>query len=283
MSVMALPCETGSGGDESEAAHPVPGVIDVARPHPARMYDFYLGGKDHWRADREAAEKILAVAPEARATARANRAFLARAVRYLAKEKGITQFLDIGTGIPTSPNVHETAAACAKGTRVVYADNDPVIHAHANALLTGTGDTSIVLADLRDPEKIIAGARGFLDFTRPVALLLVAILHFIRDEENPAGLVAAYRDALPPGSFLVLAHGTADFHPEEIAATATAAYDNATAPLVLRPKAAIEAFLDGFTAVPPGLVQAPRWRPGTKPKPDQLKKIGIYAAVAAKN
>ena len=264
------------------AATPVPG-FDVARPHPARMYDYYLGGKDHWQADREAAETILAVAPEVRDNARANRAFLHRAVRYLARDKGVTQFLDIGTGIPTPPNVHETAAEHVPASRVVYADNDPVIHAHANALLTGTGTTRIVLADLRDPEKIIARAREFLDFTRPVALLLVAILHFIPDTEDPAGIVAAYRDALPAGSFLALSHGTTDFHPAEVTGTATAAYDSASAPLVLRPRAAIEAFLDGFTAEPPGLVQAPLWHPDIKPKPKDLKKIGIYAAVAAKN
>jgi S-adenosyl methyltransferase len=128
-------------------------------------------------------------------------------VTYLAKEKGVTQFLDVGTGIPTAPNVHETAAAHATGTRVAYADNDPVIHAHANALLTGTGTTRIILADLRDPQVILAGARDFLDFTRPVALLLVAILHFIPDAEDPVDLLAAYRDALPPGSFLVLSPG----------------------------------------------------------------------------
>jgi hypothetical protein len=264
------------------AAHPVPLGIDVRVAHPARMYDYYLGGKDHWQADAEAAEKILAVAPEARAIAKANRAFLRRAVRHLAAEEGITQFLDIGTGIPTSPNVHETAAACTTGTRVVYADNDPVIHAHANALLTGTGTTRILLADLRDPDLILAGARGFLDFTRPVALLLVAVLHFLRDEEDPAGIVASLRDALPPGSHLVLSHGTTDFHPPEVTTTAAAAYDAATAPLVLRPRAAIETFLNGFTPHPPGLVQAPLWRPETKPKPAELKKTGIYAAVAEK-
>jgi hypothetical protein len=257
--------------------------IDITRPHPARMYDYYLGGKDHWQADREAAEMILAVAPEVRDMARANRAFLARAVRHLARDKDITQFLDVGTGIPTSPNVHETAAGHITSPKVVYADNDRIIHAHANALLTGTGTTRIILADLRDPETIIAGARDFLDFTQPVALLLVAILHFIPDIENPAGIVAAFRDALPAGSYLALSHGTPDFHPPEIAGTATAAYNAATAPLVLRPKAAIEALLDGFTAEPPGLVQAPLWRPDTKPKPEDLKKIGIYAAVAAKN
>lgn len=257
--------------------------FDITRPHPARMYDYYLSGKDNWQADRKAADKILAVAPEVRDSARANRAFLTRAVRYLAREKGVTQFLDIGTGIPTSPNVHESAAVCARGTRVVYADNDPVIHAHANALLTGAGTTRIVLADIRDPDMILAGARDFLDFTRPVALLLVAILHFIPDEDDPAAILAAYRNALPAGSFLALSHGTSDFHPAEVASTATTAYDAAAAPLVLRPRAAIEAFFDGFTLEPPGLVQAPLWHPDTKPKPKDLKKIGIYAAAAAKN
>jgi hypothetical protein len=257
--------------------------IDFTRPHPARMYDFYLGGKDNWQTDRDAGEKILAAVPEVRDIAMANRAFLTRAVRYLARDKGITQFLDIGTGIPTSPNVHETAAEHVTSPRVVYADNDPVIHAHANALLTGTGTTRIILADLRDPERIIAEARDSLDFTKPVALLLVAILHFIPDTDNPAGIVAAYRDALPAGSFLVLSHGTTDFHPDEVTGTATSAYDGASAPLVLRPRAAIEGFLDGFTAESPGLVQAPLWHPDTRPKPKDLKKIGIYAAVAARN
>ncbi len=264
-------------------AHPVPGAIDVTRPHPARMYDYYLGGKDHWPADKEAAERILSLAPEVGAIARANRDFLRRAVTYLARDKGVTQFLDIGTGIPTAPNVHQAAAACASGTRVVYADNDPVIHAHANALLTGTGTTRIILADLRDPAVILEGARGFLDFTQPVALLLVAIMHFIPDAEDPAGIIAAYRDALPPGSYLALSHGTSDFHDAEVTGAATSAYDHATAPLVLRPRAAIEALLGGFTTEPPGQVQAPLWHPDTTPKPRDLKKIGIYAAVAAKN
>jgi SAM-dependent methyltransferase len=264
------------------AAYPVPDVIDVTRPHPARMYDYYLGGKDHWQADREAAEQVLAVAPEVRAIARANRAFLRRAVRYLARDKGITQFLDIGTGIPTSPNVHETAAGHVTSPKVVYADNDPVIHAHANALLTGTGTTRIILADLHDPDVIIEQASAFLDFTKPVGLLLVAILHFFPDEDDPAGIVATLRDALAPGSLLVVSHGTTDFHPAEVTGTAMAAYDGAAAPLVLRPRAAIERFLDGFTPEDPGLVQAPLWRPDAKPRPGDLKKIGMYAAVAAK-
>jgi S-adenosyl methyltransferase len=262
---------------------PVPAGVDVSRPHPARMYDYYLDGQDNWLSDRHAAAQVLAVLPEVRAIAQANRAFLRRAVRYLAAGKGITQFLDIGTGIPTAPNVHQAAAECADGTRVVYVDNDPVVHAHANALLTGTGTTKIILADLRDPAAVIEAASGFLDFTRPVALLLVAILHFIPDSEDPAAIVAALRDALPPGSYLALSHGTTDFHPAEATTAAKAAYDTATAPLVLRPRAAIERFLDGFTPEPPGLVQAPLWRPDIHPRPKDLKKIGMYAAVGAKS
>jgi len=246
------------------------------------MYDYYLGGKDHWAADRDAAEQVLGLAPEVRAIARANRALLTRAVRYLARDKGITQFLDVGTGVPTSPNVHQTAAACASGTRVVYADSDPVIHAHANALLTGTGTTKIVLADVRDPAKILAGARDLLDFTQPVALLFIAISHFVPDEDDPAGIVAAYRDAVPSGSFLALSHGTGDFHSAEVTSAASSAYDGAVAPLVLRPKAAVEEFFDGFMLEQPGLVQAPLWHPDTKPKPKDLHKIGIYGGVAAK-
>jgi SAM-dependent methyltransferase len=246
------------------------------------MYDFYLGGKDNWEADREAAAKVVAVAPEIRGVARANRAFLHRAVRFLAGEQGIGQFLDIGTGIPTSPNVHETAAARAGDTRVVYVDNDPVVHAHSNALLTGSGTTRVVFADLRDPQAVIARAAEFLDFTRPVALLLVAVLHFVPDADGPRAVVASLRDALPPGSFLALSHGTADFHPPEVTGTATAAYDGAAAPLVLRSRGQVEQFLDGLAPVDPGLVQLPLWRPDAKPRPAHLKRTGMYAAVAAK-
>ena len=255
--------------------------IDTSKPHPARMYDAYLGGKDNYAADREAVRQILRAFPEVRAMARANRAFMQRAVRFLAGEAGIRQFIDIGTGIPSAGNVHEVAGQVAPGARVVYVDNDPIVHVHANALLTGSGTTSIVLADLRDPETILAHPklRGLIDFTQPVALLLVAILHFIKDEENPAGIVATLRDALP-GSYLALSHGTADFHPPGITDEAAATYERATAPLVLRTSAQVSAFFDGFEMVKPGLVQAPLWRPdGRAPRPKDLAKVGIYAGV----
>ena len=258
-------------------------MANVTRPHPARMYDYLLGGKDNRAADREAAAKIIAVAPEIRDMAWANRAFLQRAVRYLARDAGITQFLDIGTGSPASPNVHEIAAEHAADPKVAYIDNDPVVHAHANALLTGTGATRVVLADLRDPGKIIAKAVEFLDLAEPVALLLDAVLHFVPDADEPCDIVASLRDALAPGSFMALSHGTTDFHDEEVTATAAAAFDRAVAPLVLRPRDRIARFLRGFTPVDPGLVQLPLWRPDVRPKPVDLAKIGMYAAVAAKD
>src|SRR5579859_6745580 len=171
--------------------------IDTTTPHPARMYDAYLGGKDNYAADREAVRQVLRAAPEARDSARANRAFLQRVVRFLVAEAGIRQILDIGTGIPTAGNVHQVADEAAPGTRVVYVDNDPIVHVHANALLTGKGTTRIVLADLREPEKILQDPRvgELIDFTEPVGLLLVAIVHFITEEENPARILATLRDA----------------------------------------------------------------------------------------
>ena len=259
--------------------------IDTSKPHPARMYNAYLGGNDNYPADREAVRQIMRVFPEVRAMALANRAFMQRAVRFLAAEAGIRQFIDIGTGIPSAGNVHEVAGRAAPDARVVYVDNDPIVHVHANALLTGTGTTGIVLADLREPAAILAHPRlrELIDFTRPVALLLVAILHFVKDEEDPAGIVASLRDALPEGSYLVLSHGTQDFHPPGGADSAAAGYKNATAPLVLRTHEQVSAFFDGFDLLEPGLVQAPLWRPyGRRPRPRELERIGIYAGVGRK-
>jgi hypothetical protein len=259
--------------------------IDTSKPHPARMYDAYLDGKDNYPVDREAVRQVLRDFPEVRAIARANRAFLGRAVQFLAGQAGIRQFIDIGTGIPSAGNVHEVAQAVAPESRVVYVDNDPIVHVHASALLTGSGTTSIVLGDLRDPEVVLAcpKLRGLVDFGQPVGLLLVAILHFITDEEDPAGIVATLRDALAPGSYLALSHGTQDFHPPGVAGQAAAAYQNATAPLALRAHEQVSGFFDGFDLVEPGLMQAPLWRPdGRPPRPRDLAKIGIYAGVGRK-
>jgi hypothetical protein len=262
-----------------------PSEIDTSRPHPARLYNYYLGGKDNYLVDREAAEEVLRVAPDVRAMARENRAFLQRAVRFLVGQAGIRQIIDVGTGIPAAGNVHEIAQEIAPDVRVIYVDNDPIVHVHACALLTGHGNTRIVLADLREPEAILAhpGVRELIDFSQPVAVLLVAIVHFLTDDDNPGRVITRFRNALPPGSYLALSHGTTDFHTEAAVSQAKAVYARATAPLALRPRAQIEGFFAGFDLVEPGLVQVPLWRPdASPPRPQGSAKIGIYGGVGRK-
>ncbi|MCO5996312.1 SAM-dependent methyltransferase [Actinoallomurus rhizosphaericola] len=234
------------------------------RPTPARMYDYYLGGKDNFAVDRDAAEQVLSAAPEVRVLARENRAFLGRVVRYLAAEAGIRQFIDVGTGLPTQGNVHEVAQAVAPGARVVYVDNDPIVRAHAKALLPADGTTAIVEADMRDPGPILdhPHTRRLIRFDEPVAVLFMSVLHFITDEEDPYGLVAAFRDVSVPGSYLALSHITT---PEGNADGAESAADvykkRATSPAILRSPKEIEALFDGYDLVEPGLVNVPKWRP----------------------
>jgi hypothetical protein len=255
--------------------------IDTTTPHPARMYDALLGGKDHYRADQEAVGRLLGVAPEARDSAVANRAFLRRAVRFLVGEAGIRQVLDVGTGIPAAGNVHQVAGEIAPGIRVVYVDNDPIVHVHANALLTGSGTTGIVLADLREPGAILGHpvTRALIDFGEPVGLLLVAIFHFITDAEGPSRILEVLRDALPAGSYLVLSHATADFRPDA-AHSAASVYDGATSTVTLRSKAQVEALFDGWELVEPGVVQVPLWRPeDRKPRPKELGRAWVYGGV----
>ncbi|GGU97595.1 hypothetical protein GCM10010260_36840 [Streptomyces filipinensis] len=254
--------------------------IDTSKPHPARIYDYLLGGKDNYEVDQRAGEELAAAAPEARIGVRANRAFLHRAVRY-AVGSGVRQILDIGTGLPTSPNVHEVAQEVAPDVRVAYVDNDPIVAAHGNALLSRSGTTSIVLGDLRDPRSVLEHphVREVIDFERPVAVLLVAVLHFLTDAERPGEIVAALRDALPAGSCLVLSHATGDFADRT---AAQAVYNKATATLNLRPRAEIERFFDGFELVEPGLAQVPFWRPDTTPPP-RSDEIGFCGGVARKN
>ena len=253
--------------------------IDTSTPHPARMYDYWLGGKDNFPADREAAEEVLALVPQARDMARENRAFLRRTVRFLAGEAGIRQFLDIGTGLPAQGNVHEVAQAVAPDARVAYVDNDPLVHVHANALLAGSS-TTIILADLRKPDTILGHpkVRHLIDFDQPLALLLVAVLHFLTDEDDPAGIVARLRDAMAPGSFLAVSHATGDFNPE-VATKAARAYDRATSPVVPRTRAEVARFFDGFALVDPGLVQVSRWRPDGEIPEDN---VWIYGGVGRK-
>jgi hypothetical protein len=257
--------------------------IDTSRPHPARMYDYYLGGWDNYEVDREAAERVIAMAPEAPASARANRAFLHRAVRTVVGA-GVRQIIDVGTGIPTSPNTHEVAREVDSDVRVAYVDNDPIVATHAGAKLTNAGNAAFVLADVRDPESILGSpvVRELIDFDRPVALLLVAVLHFIKEEENPAGILATLTEALPRGSYLVLTHGTDEFH-KDAEDDAREVYKNATANLTLRGYDEFLPFFDGFDLLDPGVVQVPLWRPeGEPPLAADLHRIAFYGGVGVK-
>ena len=258
--------------------------INTNVAHPARVYDYWLGGKDNFPADRALAEHIMQAIPTMRAMAAANRAFLTRAVRYLAEEAGIRQFLDIGTGIPTSPNVHEVAQAVAPNARVVYVDNDPIVLAHSRALLQRTpeGRLAFILADLRDHEAILADptlART-LDLTRPVGLVLIGITHHLRDADDPRRIVQTLMDALAPGSYLVLSQITGDFDPETMREVA-AAVEQDGIPYVVRSKTDTERFFEGLELVEPGLVPIAAWRPdpGTEQDP---RSVSAYGGVARK-
>jgi hypothetical protein len=258
------------------------GEINTRVAHPARIYDYYLGGKDNFRVDRETAEMALAATPSVRDMARQNRAYLQRVVRYLAGEAGIRQFLDIGTGLPTQGNVHEIAQSVAPDARVVYVDNDPIVLAHSRALLDAP-HTMVILGDLRDPAAILAQPEvgKLLDFQRPVAVLLVAVLHFIQDEDDPGAIVATLRDAMAPGSYLAISHGTmdvADAEPE-VAAKVVRAYQRSSSPVTLRSKREIEAFFGDFELVDPGLQQIHQWRPEG---PVAAVSGGIYGGVGRK-
>jgi len=248
-----------------------PAEIDTSVAHPARVYDYWLGGKDN-----------LAAAPGLRERVRANRAFLVRAVRYLAAEAGIRQFLDIGTGIPSANNTHEVAQQAAPDSRIVYVDNDPIVLTHARALLAGGPEGSIqyIDGDVRDVALITGAAARTLDFTRPTALLLLGILHLIQDAEGPHELVARLMDALPSGSYLVISHPASDIHPGQ--AEAQRRYnERVSTPQTLRTRAEVSRFFEGLDLVPPGLVYVHTWRPG----PDDIvppDSVSAYGGVARK-
>jgi SAM-dependent methyltransferase len=266
----------------SLSADRAPAAIDTTVPHPARMYDYYLGGKDNFAADRAAADAAIAAVPDMPFTARGNRAFLGRAVKFLA-EAGIEQIIDIGTGIPTAGNTHQVAQQINPDIRVVYVDNDPMVLAHARALMAdeGHGRTTVLQADLRDPEDILARSElnSIIDFSRPVAVNLIAILHFIKDAEDPVRLVRVLRDVMAPGSFLVVSHCTLDFGDPVAGEALRAIYSRATAPLVPRTGAEILQYFDGFDLVEPGLVQVPLWRPGREVSPEELARVHFYAGI----
>jgi S-adenosyl methyltransferase len=246
-------------------------------PAIARVYDYFLGGKDNFAVDRAAAEGVLADVPELRDYAVGNRAFLARAVRFLAR-RGIRQFLDLGTGIPTSPNVHEVAQEVAPDARVVYVDNDPMVSMHAEALMATNAVTSLVWADLRDVDEVLREAEHLLDFDRPVAIMFVATLHHIEDEDDPAGIVARYLKAAVPGGYLVLSHFTGDFNAAKanLVSTGAKANDDVVMP---RSHEEILRLFNGRELIEPGLVQVPWWHPDTMVGPT-ADRVWAYGGVA---
>jgi hypothetical protein len=260
--------------------------VDISRPHSARVYDYLIGGKNHFEADREAARGLMAVLPAGNIGPRENRAFLGRAVRYLTEEAGIRQFLDIGTGLPTTSNVHEVAQGIAPSSRIVYVDNDPLVLVHARALLTSSpeGRTAYIEEDLRNPEVILSHpvTREVLDFAQPVALIVAGVLHFVLDEEKPAEIVATLVDALPPGSYVVASHITPEHSPKGTTA-AQKSFQGAGIPV--QPRESDEfarlAF-SGLDLVPPGVVLVSEWRPDhTGPRPSPAE-VGCYGGVARK-
>ena len=243
----------------------LPPEIDTSRPHSARMYDYFIGGKNHFAADRKTAREVLRHSPYVHIAARENRAFLGRAVRYLAAEAGITQFLDIGTGIPASNNTHEVAQSVAPGCRVVYVDYDPVVLLHAQALLTSSpqGAVDYIDADLRDPQAILAAAAKTLDFSRPVAVMLIAIMHLIVDADDPYRLVSELMAAVPPGSYLALSQVASDIEAEQMAEAAKRYNRMARETQRHRSHAEVERFFDGLELQEPGVVAVQQWRPGS--------------------
>jgi hypothetical protein len=257
--------------------------FDTGHAHSARVYNYWLGGKDNYEADREAAEQAIAANPGIIADVRANRAFLTRAVRYLAAEGGVAQFLDIGTGLPTAGNTHEVAQEAAPSARVVYVDNDPVVLAHARALLTSTpqGETAYLDADLRDTSAILSAAARTLDFKLPIALMLLIILHLIPDADDPHGLVAGLLDALPSGSYLVLAHPASDIRAAEMAEMTKRVNQRMSGQgATMRDLGSISRFFDGLDLIPPGVVQPQQWRP--EPGPAGPAQVTAWCGVARK-
>jgi hypothetical protein len=260
-----------------------PPEIDTEVPNSARIWNYWLGGKDNFPVDREAGDDYRAIYPEIVDVARASRRFLTRAVRYLAGQAQVRQFLDIGTGLPTADNTHEVAQRVAPDAKVVYVDNDPVVLAHARALLTTTtrqGDTAYIDADLRDPDTILGAAARTLDFTKPVGLMLLGILGHIEDDEEARSIVKRLMDALPPGSYLTICDGTNDI--SEAGVEAQRRYNESGAvPYRLRSATQVTAFFEGLEVVEPGVVSCPRWRPdpddrsrGLPAEMDQFAGVG---------
>jgi O-methyltransferase involved in polyketide biosynthesis len=258
-----------------------PPSFDTSIAHPARVYDYWLGGKENYQADRDAAEQVIAANPNILPGVRANRAFLHRAVEYLAAEAGIRQFLDLGTGLPTAENTHEVAQAIAPEARIVYVDNDPIVLAHARALLTSTpqGATAYIQADARDTETILAEAARTLDLSQPVAVMALMVLQYVPDADAPHQIVSQLMEAMPPGSYLTVSDTTSDIDTDRVA-NATSRLNTRMGPtqLTLRSREDIARYFDGLDLVDPGLVLLPEWRAVADPR----NVIPCYAGVARK-
>jgi SAM-dependent methyltransferase len=266
-------------------SQPAPPEIDTSVAHPARIYDYILGGKDNFAVDRKAATAAMAAFPHLATAMRENRALMRRMVAVLAGELKVRQFLDIGTGLPTSPNVHEIAQGIAPQVRVVYVDNDPIVLAHARALLVSAepGGTAFVHADLREPEKILGDRKlmRMLDLSQPVALLLIGMLHFVPERDDPYALVARLMSVLSAGSYLAIQHPTADFHPADVGPAT--AYIQAGIPFQYRTRDEFARFLAGLELVPPGIELMTEWRAESEalPRP-AASDVGAYAAIGRK-
>jgi hypothetical protein len=257
--------------------------IDASVAHIARVYDYWLGGRDNFAVDREVGDKVLEIHPETALSVRANRAFLARSVRYLAAGEGIRQFLDVGTGLPSASNTHEVAQAVAPESKVVYVDNDPIVLAHARALLTSSpeGATGYLDADINDPDGILAGAAQLLDFTKPVGVMLVAVLHMLRDEDALRAIVDRFKAAVPPGSFLVISHLASDVERDTMAEMGRRLNESMTQQFTMRTRAQVTGFFDGLTLVEPGVVLTHEWRPGSGDEAGNNPGV-LWAGVARK-
>jgi hypothetical protein len=250
---------TGGEGPNRHERESAPAGVDTDKPSPARIYDVFLGGKDNYEVDRAAAKVAVQNGPDIPRAARENRAFLGRAIRF-AVEAGITQFVDLGTGLPTQGNVHEVAQSLVPDARVVYTDNDPIVLAHARALLPPSKTTTVIQADAREPETILAhpSTQAMIDFSRPVGVLMLAVLHFATDEQA-RHIIEVFREAVVPGSHLILSHSTVEGHP---GSQAVDAWKNATVQLRSRTRAEVEELFQGFELVDPGVVWVPQWRSG---------------------
>jgi S-adenosyl methyltransferase len=256
--------------------------FDTSVPHVARVYDYWLGGKDNFAADREMGERTLQAYPNLVYSVRANRAFLARTVRFLARDMGIRQFLDIGTGIPTANNTHEVAQGVAPECRIVYVDNDPIVLSHAQALLKSTpqGACAYIDADMRDPEKILTDAADTLDFSQPVAVMLIAVMHFVGDDAEASAIIGKLMGACVPGSFVAMSHAASDIDAEQMAEMIRRLNETTVEKTTLRDRAGVARLFEGFELAEPGLIRAAEWRPDSDL--EAASPAALWGGVASK-